>query len=173
MSSPSRRLTTLWFADIAGFTRLSATDEALALQVMEVMRQCVRKAVGARHGKVIKFLGDGALAEFPSAEGAVMAALEAAARFEGGPRPLSGGPYQLHTGVHVDDVVDGEDGDIFGDGVNRAQRVESLGKPGQTLISEEVYRLVRRRPELTFTSLGQQTAKGLDEPFEVFLVGPQ
>jgi class 3 adenylate cyclase/Tfp pilus assembly protein PilF len=169
--SPSRRLTTICFADIAGFTRLSATDEALSLRVMNIMRECMKAAAGAHRGTIIKFLGDGALAEFPSAEGGVMAALEAAARFKGGTRPLPEGPFQLHTGIHVGDVTPSDDGkDIFGDGVNRAQRVESLGKPGQTLISEEVYRLVRRRPELAFASLGQQTAKGLDESFEVFLV---
>lgn len=177
MSSRSRRLTTLWFADIAGFTRLSSTDEALALRVMEVMRRCVRAAVTAERGTVIKFLGDGALAEFPSAEGAVMAALEAAARFKGATRVLSAGPYQLHIGIHVGDVTvdtEGDRDDIFGDGVNRAQRLEAIARPGQTLVSEEVFRLVRKRPELTFSSLGHQTAKGLeDEPFEVFLVGAQ
>lgn len=173
MASLSRRLTTLWFADIAGFTRLSATDEALALRVMEVMRRCVKRAVAQRHGTVIKFLGDGALAEFPSAEGAVLAALDAGARFKGSTRALAGGPYLLHTGIHVGDVFPSEDGDVFGDGVNRAQRVESLGEPGQTLVSEEAYRLVRRQPNLTFQSLGQHTVKGLDEPFEVFLVGAQ
>ena len=171
MPSPSRRLTTLWFADIAGFTRLSANNEPLALQVMEVMRQCVRQAVGSEHGKVIKYLGDGALAEFPSAEGAVAAALEAGALFVGSTRRFDGGPYQLHVGIHVGDVTVSE-GDIFGDGVNRAARLQALGDPGQVLISEEVYTLVRRRQELKLTSLGERTAKGLDDPFLVFAVEP-
>ena len=83
MPSPSRRLTTLWFADIAGFTRLSATDEPLALRAMDGMRLCVKTAVGSHHGTLIKFLGDGALAEFPSAESAVEAALEVCARYRG------------------------------------------------------------------------------------------
>src|SRR5687767_4178752 len=108
MSSPSRRLTTIWFADIAGFTRLSATDEPLALRVMGVMRHCVKTAVTAEHGKVIKYLGDGALAEFPSAEGAVSAALDATARFMAGTRPFNGGPYQLRIGIHVGDVTVGD-----------------------------------------------------------------
>jgi class 3 adenylate cyclase/thioredoxin-like negative regulator of GroEL len=175
MSSPSRRLTTLWFADIAGFTRLSATDEPTALKVMEVMRRCVKTAVAAQHGTVIKYLGDGALAEFPSAEGAVSAALEAGARFVGGTLVFPGGPFQLHIGIHVGDVAvskQGEHPDVFGDGVNRAARLQALGQPGEILVSEEVFALVRRNPQLKFTSLGERTAKGLDEPFVVYAVEP-
>lgn len=174
MSSPTRRLTTVWFADIAGFTRLSATDEPLALRAMASMRQCVRAAVAAERGDIIKWMGDGVLAEFPSAEGAVEAALEAQARFKGGTRELAGGPFPLNIGIHVGDVTESGDGekDIFGDGVNRASRLQSLGSGGQVLVSEDVYRLVRRRPELQFESLGEKTAKGLDEPFEVFAVAP-
>jgi class 3 adenylate cyclase/tetratricopeptide (TPR) repeat protein len=177
MSSPTRRLTTIWFADIAGFTRLSATDEPLALRVMDVMRECVKTAVSAEHGTVLKYLGDGALAEFPSAEGAVFAALEVGARFMGGTRDFPGGPYQLHIGIHVGDVtvsgsVRDRNRDIFGDGVNRAARLQALGEPGEILVSEEVFTLVRRRPELKFTSLGERTAKGLDEPFVVYAVEP-
>ncbi|MSR36261.1 MAG: hypothetical protein EXR95_06385 [Gemmatimonadetes bacterium] len=169
--APSSRLTTIWFADIAWFTRLSATDEPLALRVMDVMRHCVKVSVGAEHGTVIKYLGDGALAEFSSAEGAVAAALDAHARFIAGTSGFKGGPYKMHTGIHVGDVtVSG--GDIFGDGVNRAARIQSLGEAGEIIISEEVHSLVRRRPEIRFASLGERTAKGLDEPFYVFSVEP-
>lgn len=173
MPSPSRRLTTLWFADIAGFTRLSAQDEPLALHAMEAMRSCVKRSVSAHNGTVIKFLGDGALAEFPSTEGGVEAALELAASFKGATTVMPGGPFHLHIGIHVGDVTVSADGDIFGDGVNRAARLEHLGEPGQVLVSEEVFRLVRKRPELHFTSLGERTAKGLDEPFQIFEVEPK
>ena len=172
VSSPTRRLTTVWFADIAGFTKLSATDEPLALRAMEAMRRCVRASVAAYHGTIIKFLGDGALAEFPSAEGAVEAALEAVARFKGGTKELAGGPYLLHIGIHVGDVTVASDGDLFGDGVNRAARLQSLGQGGQVLVSEDVFRLVRRRAELKFDALGEKTAKELEDPFEVFAVEP-
>ncbi len=104
MPSPSRRLTTLWFADIAGFTRLSAQDEPLALQAMEAMQSCVKRSVSAHNGTVIKFLGDGALAEFPSTEGGVEAALELAASFKGATTAIAGGPFQLHIGIHVGDM---------------------------------------------------------------------
>ena len=173
MPSPSRRLTTVWFADIVGFTRLSSADEPLALRAMEAMRECVKVAVGAHHGTVIKFLGDGALAEFPSAEGAVAAALEVGARFKGATSALGSGPYQLHVGIHVGDVTVSSDGDLFGDGVNRAERLQQLAEAGQILVSEDVFRLVRKRPELQFAALGERTAKGLDEPFQVFAVKPK
>jgi class 3 adenylate cyclase len=170
MNAPTRRLAAVWFADVAGFTKLSAVDEPLALRVMDAMRASVRAAVATHHGTLIKFLGDGALAEFPSAEGAVEAAVEAAARFKGATRPLDGGPYKLHVGIHVGDVAVASDGDIFGDGVNRAARLQTLAEPGQILVSEDVVRSVRRGLEFQFTSLGQRTAKGLEEPFEVLAV---
>jgi class 3 adenylate cyclase/Tfp pilus assembly protein PilF len=170
MNAPTRRLAAVWFADVAGFTRLSNIDEPLALRVMDAMRASVRASVATHHGTLIKFLGDGALAEFPSAEGAVEAAVEAAARFKGATRPLDGGPYKLHLGIHVGDVAVASDGDIFGDGVNRAARLQALAEPGQILVSEDVVRSVRRGLEFQFTSLGQRTVKGLEEPFEVLAV---
>ncbi len=169
MITPSleRRLAAVWFADIAGFTRLSAADEPLAYRVMEAMRASVRDSVEANGGTLVKFLGDGALSHFPSAEAAVEAALQVHRRFRAATRLLPEHPA-LRVGVHLGEVSVGPDGDLFGDGVNRAARLQAMAEPGQVLVSQAVRELLRQRPELVFTSLGKRTAKGLDDPVHVF-----
>lgn len=162
-----RRLAAVWFADIVDFTRLSASDEPMAYRVMEAMRASVRESVQANGGDLVKYLGDGALAHFPSAEAAVEAALQVHRRFRAATRLLPG-PHALRVGVHLGEVAVGPDGDLFGDGVNRAARLQEMADPGQVLVSQAVRELLRQRPELVFTSKGKRTAKGLDDPVQVF-----
>ncbi len=169
-SSESRRLAAVWFADIVGYTALSTGDEPLALLIVEVLQTASRNAAERHGGTIVKFLGDGVLAQFPSAEGATKAALELQLRFGQLTEGWAGGPHQLRIGVHLGDVVVRPDGDIMGDGVNRASRLEGMAEPGQILVSEEVRRQLRRRPDLLLTDYGTRTAKGIDEPIAVYQV---
>ena len=134
--SESRRLAAVWFADIVGYTALSTGDEPLALLIVEVLQTASRNAAERHGGTVVKFLGDGVLAQFRSAEGAARAALQLQLRFQQLTEGWTGGPHQLRIGVHLGDVVVRPDGDIMGDGVNRASRLEGLAEPGQILVSE-------------------------------------
>ena len=168
--TPTHRLAAVWFADISGFTRLTSEDEPLALQVVEVFQRCVREAVDRSQGVVVKFLGDGGLARFPSADDAVSAALALRQRFLRATETLRGAPYPLHQGVHLGEITLTSDGDVIGDGVNRASRVQDAAGPDQILVSEDVWRALRQRPDFRFQEEGEHEAKGIGEPLKVLSV---
>ena len=171
-SSRSRRLAAVWFADIVEFTRLTAENHSLALRLVETLQAAATAAVESHEGKIVKFIGDGVMAEFASAEGAAVGGMQLLLRFgqltEGWPK----GPHQLRLGMHLGDVTVAADGDIYGDGVNRAARLEGLAEPGRLLISEDVYRQLRNRPDLILTELGTRVIKGYDDPLQVYNVEP-
>jgi len=170
--SGSRRLAAVWFADIVGYTRLSADNEPLALRLVETLQAAATTAVEGHEGKIVKFTGDGVLAEFASARGGAIGAMQLLLRFaqltEGWPQ----GPHQIRLGMHLGDVTVAADGDIYGDGVNRAARLEGLAEPGRLLVSEDVYRQLRSRPDLTLTELGLRSVKGYDDAIRVYDAEP-
>ncbi len=170
--SGSRRLAAVWFADIVGFTRLAAENETLALRLVETLQAAATAAVESHEGKIVKFMGDGVLAEFTSAKGGAVGRMQLLLRFgqltEGWPQ----GPHQLRLGMHLGDVTVAADGDIYGDGVNKAARLEGLAEPGRLLVSEDVYRQLRSRPDLILTELGSRMVKGYDDPLLVYDAEP-
>ena len=170
--SGSRRLAAVWFADIVGFTRLAAENETLALRLVETLQAAATAAVESHEGKIVKFMGDGVLAEFTSAKGGAVGGMQLLLRFgqltEGWPQ----GPHQLRLGMHLGDVTVAADGDIYGDGVNKAARLEGLAEPGRLLVSEDVYRQLRSRPDLILTELGSRMVKGYDDPLLVYDAEP-
>ncbi|MEE8146896.1 MAG: tetratricopeptide repeat protein [Longimicrobiales bacterium] len=168
----SRRLAAVWFADIVGFTRLFAENEPLALRLVEVLQTTATAAVEGHEGNVVKFMGDGVLAEFASARGAALGAMQLLLRFGLLTESWPEGPHQLRLGLHLGDVAVGADGDIYGDGVNRASRLEGLAEPGKLLVSEDVYRQLRSSPDLVLTDLGSRSVKGYDDPLRVYNAEP-
>jgi len=166
--SRSRRLAAVWFADIVGFTRLAAENEPLALRLVEVLQTAATAAVGSHQGNVVKFTGDGVLAEFASARDGAWGAMQLLLRFGQLTEDWAQGPHQIRLGMHLGDVTVAADGDIYGDGVNRAARLEGLAEPGKLLISEDVYRQLRSRPDLILTDLGLRSVKGYDDPIRVY-----
>jgi class 3 adenylate cyclase/Tfp pilus assembly protein PilF len=171
-SSGSRRLAAVWFADIVGFTRLAAENDTLALRLVETLQAAATAAVESHEGTVVKFTGDGVLAEFASAAGAALGGIQLLLRFSQLTEDWPEGPHQIRLGMHLGDVTVGADGDIYGDGVNRAARLEGLAEPGRLLVSEDVYRQLRNRPELILTELGVRTVKGYDDPLLVYDAEP-
>jgi adenylate cyclase len=169
---PTTRLThhlvALWFADIAGYSDLAAEDEGSALQLIEILQSLSRDTVRRYEGRVVKFMGDAVLAEFPSTELAVRAA---AALSEEYPKESAstGRAHNLRIGVHVADVAVGSDGDLYGDGVNAAARVQEAAEPGEVVLSEDVWRQLRGRTEFQFESLGNRSLKGVG-PIGLYLV---
>jgi class 3 adenylate cyclase/Tfp pilus assembly protein PilF len=166
--SGSRRLAAIWFADIVGFTRLAAENEPLALRLVEVLQAAATGAVESHEGNVVKFTGDGVLAEFASTERAALGAMQLLLRFGQLTESWPQGPHQIRLGMHLGDVAVGADGDIYGDGVNRASRLEGLAEPGKLLVSEDVYRQLRSLPDLILTDLGTRSVKGYDDPLRVY-----
>lgn len=167
----TRRLAALYFADIVGYTSLSARDEPAALGQVEILQAVAGREVEGHGGRIVKYAGDAVLAEFPSVEGAVQSALALAAGFRDD-AAAAGSPSTLRVGIHLAELAVAPDGDIYGDGVNIAARLQSeAAAPGQVVASEDVWRQLRRRPALRFEPLGEHELRGLVEPVHVYQVG--
>ena len=159
-TSLPHHLAALWFADIAGYSARAAQDERGALQLIEILQALSRSTVQRHEGRVVKFFGDAVLAEFPSTEMAVRAAAGLSQQYaEESAR--TGCAHDLRIGVHVGDVAVGEDGDLYGDCVNAAARIEAAVDPGQVVVSEDVWRQIRGREGLRFDPLGKSNLKGV------------
>jgi class 3 adenylate cyclase/tetratricopeptide (TPR) repeat protein len=166
MSTLHRHLAAVWFADIAGYTSLSEQNEGEAVRLAHAFQRAARAVADRFGGRIVKSMGDGALAEFSSTEmaarsahalhGAFAAAAEEAGLEIGG----------LRVGVHVGDVAVTDDGDLYGDGVNVASRIQSAAVPGEVWVSEDVWRQLRRRPELKFEPRGEHELKGIGQPMQ-------
>ncbi|HJU86039.1 MAG TPA: adenylate/guanylate cyclase domain-containing protein, partial [Gemmatimonadota bacterium] len=133
----------MWFADVVGYSRLMSENEGQAVAVVRLLQAVCREIVPKAGGRIIKFLGDGALAEFPSTDNAVRAAIAVRQAFADRSQAGRHGARDLRIGVHVGDVVAGEDGDLYGDGVNVASRLQAAAEPGQVLVSGDVWRQLK------------------------------
>jgi adenylate cyclase len=158
-TSLPHHLVALWFADIAGYSDRAAQDEHGALQLVGILQALSRQTVDEYEGRVVKFFGDAVLAEFRSTEMAVRAAVALSRRYSE-ESATSGRAHQLRIGVHLADVAVGADGDLYGDGVNAAARIEATVDPGQVVVSEDVWRQIRGREGLRFDPLGNRDLKG-------------
>jgi adenylate cyclase len=151
-------------ADVAGYSRLMGTDEVGTLATLKSLRrQVVDPAIAAHHGRIVKTTGDGMLVEFASAVDAVTCAVavqeKMAERTAKGTEPR----IQFRFGINVGDIIiDG--GDIFGDGVNVAARVENECEPGGVYLSDDVYRQVRGKTAFAIDDLGERSLKNIDRP---------
>lgn len=159
-TSLTHHLVALWFADIAGYSQRAAEDERGALQLIEILQVLSRSNVQRYEGRVVKFFGDAVLAEFPSTEMAVRAAATLSEQYTE-QSATTGRAHDLRIGVHVGDVAVGADGDLYGDCVNAAARIQGAVDPGQVVISEDVWRQIRGREGLQFESLGRRDLKGV------------
>ncbi len=159
-TSLPHHLVALWFADIAGYSERAAQDERGALQLIEILQAHSRSTVQHYEGRVVKFLGDAVLAEFPSTEMAVRAAAALSKEYSQ-ESAKTGRAHDLRIGVHVGDVAVDADGDLYGDCVNAAARIEAAVDPGQVVVSEDVWRQIRGREGLRFKALGNRSLKGV------------
>ncbi|GMR14153.1 MAG: hypothetical protein BMS9Abin29_2390 [Gemmatimonadota bacterium] len=164
----NRRLAAVWFADIVGYTRLSTQDEDAALAVVDELQALSHQAVEGK-GRVVKFLGDAALAVFDSTNAALESAIALQRAFAESETVQAHG-CSLSVGVHVGEVVESEDGDVYGDGVNMASRIEGVAGAGQVVISEDVYRQVRNRTAYNAESIGEHELKGVEKPAALFVL---
>jgi len=148
-------------ADVAGYTRLVEEDTDGTVAAWTAARaDVIDPAIGAHSGHIVKFTGDGFLAEFSSVQGAVNCAIDLQ-------RDLAASPLGFRIGVSLGDVID--DGtDIHGEGVNIAARIEALAEPGGICVSGDVYNQVRNRIDATFTDMGEHTVKHVSSPVRVY-----
>lgn len=171
MEVPSRRLAAVWFADIVSYTALSRSDEDAALLLVELFESVVRETTAAHGGTVAKFVGDGVLAYAPSASSALDAMVELRDQFQLRAAETAGGA-QLRIGGHIGDLVISGSGDVFGDGVNVASRLQTASGPGQIYLSEDLWRQCRQRSVHQFAVVGPRKFKGIEEPVIVYELSP-
>jgi adenylate cyclase len=164
-----RKLTTILAADVVGYSRLMGEDEAGTLARLKSLRKDLMqpKITGGR-GRIVKLMGDGLLAEFPSVVEAVRCAIDIQQDMVGREPGLPDeGRLRLRIGVNLGDIIV-EGSDIYGDGVNVAARLEGLAEPGGICISSKVYEEVRNKLTTVFEDLGEQEVKNIREPVRVY-----
>ena len=168
----TRKLAAILVADVVGYSRLAGTDEDRTLARLRALRSdLIDPAIAAHHGRFVKRTGDGAIVEFRSAVDAVRCAIE----FQSGMVERNAGlpperRIEFRVGIHLGDVVEESDGDLMGDGVNIASRLEGICEPGGVCLSEDAYRQVKSRLELQVADLGRQNLKNIAEPVRAYLL---
>jgi adenylate cyclase len=166
-----RRLTTIVATDVVGYSRLMENDEAGTLASLKVRRKDLLEPLVARHkGRIFKVTGDGVLLEFASAVNAVQCAVEFQAAMATANADMPDETkIVVRIGIHLGDVMV-EGGDLYGDGVNVAARLESIADPGGICLSEDAFRQVRNKLDSAFDDLGPQSLKNIAEPVRAYRV---
>jgi TolB-like protein/class 3 adenylate cyclase len=166
----TRKLAAILVADVVGYSRLAGADEDRTLSRLRGLRSdLIDPAIAAHHGRIVKRTGDGIIIEFRSVVDAVRCAIEVQAgmveRNAGLPPERR---IEFRVGIHLGDVVEEADGDLMGDGVNIAARLEGIAKPGAICLSEDAYRQVKGRLDLAVRDLGPTTLKNIADPIRVY-----
>jgi TolB-like protein/class 3 adenylate cyclase len=166
-----RRLAAVLAADVAGYSRLIGLDEEGTLSRLKAVRKAiVDPTIAAHHGRIVKTTGDGMLVEFASAVDAGRCAVEAQRGMaEQNAAVPQNTRIEFRIGIHVGDIIIDEN-DIFGDGVNIAARLEGIAEPGGLCLSDDAYRQIRGKVEITCDDLGLQSLKNIAEPMRVWRV---
>jgi adenylate cyclase len=174
MSDPievSRRLVAVFAADVEGYSRLMGVDEVGTLKGLTERRAILDRIIGEHRGRIANTAGDSVLAEFGSAADAVQCAVEAqTALAEANSSLAPDRRISFRIGIHIGDVMI-RAGDLFGDGVNIAARLQSIAKPGGVCISGATYDQVRTVLPMAFVDLGVQKVKNIQEPIRAYRVG--
>jgi adenylate cyclase len=166
----TRKIAAILIADVVGYSRLAGADEEGTLSRLRALRSdLIDPAVAAHHGRVVKRTGDGSLIEFRSVVDAVRCAIgvqkSTVERNAGLPGERR---IEFRVGIHLGDVVEEADGDLMGDGVNIAARLESICAPGAICLSEDAYRQVKARFDLRVSDLGLIQLKNIAEQVHVY-----
>jgi len=166
-----RRLTAILAADVAGYSRLMGEDEEGTLARLNAhRRELIDPMVAEHHGRIVKTTGDGLLIEFPSVVEAVSCALAVQrAMVERNAATPEEKRITFRIGVNLGDIIV-EDGDIHGDGVNIAARLEGIAEPGGICISDDAFRQVRAKVEAEFADIGEQSLKNIARPIRVYRI---
>ena len=165
-----RRLATILVADVAGYSRLIGENEERTLRILRGHRALFDDILKAHRGRVFNTAGDAILAEFPSAVEAVRCATEVqSALCTRNEHVPEGERLWFRIGVNLGDVVV-QDGDLLGDGVNVAARIQTVAEPGGVCISGSVYDQIQNKLTLSITQLGERTFKNIAQPIRTFAV---
>src|SRR5271168_4523753 len=170
--SETRKLAAILCSDVVGYSRLAGADEDRILARLRALRSdLIDPTIAVHHGRIVKRTGDGSIVEFRSVVDAVRCAIEVqnamVERNAGVPEDRR---IVFRIGIHLGDVVEESDGDLMGDGVNIAARLEGIAEPGAICLSEDAYRQVKARLDLAVTDLGPTHLKNIAEPVRTYSV---
>src|SRR5271154_6050252 len=166
----TRKLAAILCSDVVGYSRLAGADEDRILARLRALRSdLIDPTIAVHNGRVVKRTGDGSIVEFRSIVDAVRCAIEVQSamvdRNAGVPEDRR---IVFRIGIHLGDVVEENDGDLMGDGVNIAARLESIAAPGAICLSEDAYRQVIGRLDMAVTDLGPTQLKNIERPIRVY-----
>lgn len=165
-----RRLAAIFAADVEGYSRLMSRDEVATLRALTARRETMDGLIARYRGRIANTAGDSVLAEFPSVVDAVACAVEIQeALARANEAPAADPDIRFRIGIHVGDVMVRE-GDLFGEGVNIAARLQTIAEPGGICISGDVHKHVRKMLPLAYTDLGLQNVKNIPEPIQAIAV---
>ena len=171
----TRKLAAILAADVAGYSKLAGADEERTLARLRALRSdLIDPTISVHHGRIVKRTGDGSVIEFRSVVDAVRCALEVQhTMVERNAGVALDKRIEFRIGIHLGDVVEESDGDLMGDGVNIAARLESVCEPGGVCLSEQAYWQVKGRLDLAAVDLGPTQLKNIAEPIRVYRVAGQ
>ena len=167
----TRKLAAILAADVAGYSKLAGADEERTLARLRALRSdLIDPTVALHHGRVVKRTGDGSIIEFRSVVDAVRCAIE----MQNGMVERNAGlpperRIDFWIGIHLGNIVQEADGDLMGDGVNIAARVEGIAKPGAICLSEDAYRQVKSRLDFAVSDLRATHLNNIAEPVRVWI----
>jgi adenylate cyclase len=166
----TRKLAAILVSDVVGYSRLAGSDEDRTLARLRALRSdLIDPTIAVHNGRIVKRTGDGSIVEFRSVVDAVRCAIEVQ---NGMVERNAGLPperrIEFRIGIHLGDVVEESDGDLMGDGINIAARLEGIAKPGAICLSEDAYRQVKSRLDLVVSDLGAAQLKNIAEPVRVY-----
>jgi adenylate cyclase len=166
----TRKIAAILVADVVGYSRLAGADEEGTLARLRALRgDLIDPTVAAHHGRVVKRTGDGFICEFRSVVDATRCAIELQSGMVQRNAGMPGEPeIVFRIGVHLGDIVEEADGDLMGDGVNIAARIEGIANPGGICLSEQAYWQVKGRLDLAVSDLGPKELKNIAEPIRVY-----
>jgi class 3 adenylate cyclase len=170
--SETRKLAAILVSDIVGYSRLTGADEDRILARLRTLRSdLIDPTIAVHHGRIIKRTGDGSVIEFRSVVDAVNCAIEVQrAMVERNAEVAPDKRIEFRIGIHLGDVVEESDGDLMGEGVNIAARLQGVAKPGTICLSEQAYWQVKGRLDLAVTDLGNTQLKNIAEPVHAYSV---
>ena len=166
----TRKLAAILVSDVVGYSRLAGADEDRILARLRALRSdLIDPTISVHHGRIVKRTGDGSVIEFRSVVDAVRCAMEVQhAMVERNAGVALDKRIEFRIGIHLGDVVEESDGDLMGDGVNIAARLEGIAKPGTICLSEDAYRQVSGRLDMEVTDLGPTELKNIAKPIRVY-----
>jgi TolB-like protein/class 3 adenylate cyclase len=166
----TRKIAAILVADVVGYSRLAGADEEGTLARLRALRsELTDPAIATHRGRIVKRTGDGFISEFRSVVDAVRCAIEVQnGMIERNAGRLDERRIEFRIGIHLGDVVEEADGDLMGDGVNIAARIEGVANPGAICLSEDAYRQVKGRLDLAVIDLGPTQLKNIVEPIRVY-----